>query len=93
MRGAKGGYFLAQDPADVSVKDVVEAAEDHTFEVNCDVHQVDPGRCSPRTACSIRPVWRELQRRIDDLLAGVSLGDLLQQEAGVVELVGIEAKA
>ncbi len=89
VRGAKGGYYLAKDPSRVTVKDVIEAAEDHTFEVNCDVHVVDPERCRPEASCSIRPVWRALQQRIDELLEGISLADLMSEEPAVQELVSI----
>jgi DNA-binding IscR family transcriptional regulator len=66
VRGAKGGYFLAHQPAAIS-------------------------RCSPGTTCSIRPVWQALQQRVDELLASISLADLMQQEPRVQELVGISS--
>lgn len=88
VRGAKGGYALARDPGSVTVKDVVEASEHVTFEVNCDLHPVDAERCSPGNACSIRPVWRMLERRINDLLAGISLADLLHAEPEVYQIAG-----
>ncbi len=87
VRGAKGGYFLAREPASVSVKDVMEAAENRTFEVYCDAHRVNVSRCGPDGDCTIRPVWRELQRRVDDLLSSVSLGDLMRDESEVESLV------
>jgi Rrf2 family protein len=89
VRGAKGGYLLARDPHDVSVKDVMEASEHVTFEVNCDHHQVDAHRCSPDAACSIRPVWRMLERRINDFLSGVTLADLTHDEARLYQITGI----
>ena len=89
VRGAKGGYFLARQSTEITVRDVVAAAEHHTFEVNCDVHPVHPNRCAPEAACSIRPVWRALHQRIDDLLSSVTLADLMQQEAVVSELVAL----
>ncbi|HWH04547.1 MAG TPA: Rrf2 family transcriptional regulator [Gemmatimonadales bacterium] len=91
VRGAKGGYLLARDPHDVSVKDVMEASEHVTFEVNCDHHQVDAHRCSPDAACSIRPVWRMLERRINDFLSGVTLADLTHDEARLYQITGISA--
>lgn len=90
VRGAKGGYNLARTPASITVKDVIEAAEDHTFEVNCDSHVVNPDRCRPESSCSIRPVWRALQQRIDDLLESISLADLMAGEMRVQELVRID---
>lgn len=93
VRGASGGYHLARDPGDITVKDVMEAAESHTFEVNCDVHPVDPTRCSPDASCSIRPVWRALQQQIDALLESISLADLMGEEIRVQELVTITSRA
>ena len=91
VRGAKGGYLLAKQPAAISVKDVMSAAEHQTFEINCETHQVDAERCSPGSTCSIRPVWHALQQRVDDLLAGISLADLMKEESQVQELVGISS--
>ena len=89
VRGAKGGYYLAKAASAISVHDVMSASEHQTFEVNCDTHQVDSARCDPGASCSIRPVWRALQQRVDALLAGISLADLMKDEAHVRELVTI----
>ena len=86
VRGARGGYHLARPAESITVKDVIQAAEDHTFEINCDLHPVDDERCRSGD-CSIRAVWRGLQSRIDELLASVTLADLLADEAVVAELV------
>jgi len=88
VRGAKGGYYLAREPHVITVKDVIEASEHVTFEVNCDLHPVDPQRCSPEAACSIRPVWRMLEQRINDLLAGISLADLTHDEPELYHIAG-----
>jgi len=91
VRGAKGGYHLARPPQDISVKDVIEASEHVTFEVNCDLHPVDPQRCSPDASCSIRPVWRMLEQRINELLASVSLADLTHDEPELYHIAGVMA--
>lgn len=85
VRGARGGYLLARAPETVSVKDVVEAAEHRTFEVNCDVYPVNAARCQANGGCAIRPMWRALQRRIDDFLEAVTLTDLAADESQVEE--------
>ena len=87
VRGAKGGYFLGRSPDEITVRDVMTASEHQTFEMNCDHHPVNAERCAPGAACSIRPVWFALQQRIDDLLGGITLADLLKQEPEVQELV------
>lgn len=88
-RGAHGGYHLARAPEATSMRDLMNAAERQTFEVNCEVHPVDSQRCSRSTPCAIRPVWHSLQRRIDQFLAGISLADLLREEAHVATLVAL----
>jgi Rrf2 family protein len=80
-RGAHGGYRLARPAAEISVRDVIQAAEESVFELNCESHPVDASRCAPSHACSIRPVWLLLQTRINDVLAGVALADLLALES------------
>jgi Rrf2 family transcriptional regulator, iron-sulfur cluster assembly transcription factor len=93
VRGARGGYLLARLPADISVRDVMQACEHQTFEVNCDTHQVDGERCAGDASCSIRPIWFGLQQRIDVFLGGISLADLLQDETQVQELVSLTSSA
>ena len=88
-RGAHGGYHLARSPETISVRDVIAASEHSTFEVHCTSHPVEEARCSSSHDCSIRPVWMLLQRRIDDVLQGVRLSDLLLQESQVRERVGL----
>ena len=87
VRGARGGYYLARSPEDVSVHDVLEAAENRTFEVNCDSYPISAKRCNGDGNCAIRPVWRALQHRIDGFLLGISLADLLGDEAAVEEML------
>ena len=65
------------------------AYELETFDVHCITHPVEEDRCSASHNCSIRPVWMMLQRRIDDVLSGVSIADLLEDEATVRERVGL----
>jgi Rrf2 family protein len=93
VRGARGGYLLGRGPEDITVKDVLDASEHGTFEVNCDCHRVGDTRCSTQTACSIRPVWQLLQKRVDDTLGAIRLSDLLHDEPEVREIVGLAAVA
>jgi Rrf2 family protein len=92
-RGAHGGYHLARNPGDISVRDVISASEHSTFEVHCTSHPVEEERCASSHDCSIRPVWMLLQRRIDDVLASVRLSDLLMQESEVRERIGLTPAA
>ncbi|MBK6455571.1 MAG: Rrf2 family transcriptional regulator [Gemmatimonadetes bacterium] len=88
-RGAKGGYILAHDPMDVTVREVISASERGTFDLHCVSHPIAEERCSESQNCSIRPVWLMLQQRIDDALDSVRLADLLQDETSVRARVGL----
>lgn len=88
-RGAHGGYALAKHARDISIRDVIAASETTTFDLHCVSHPVGEERCSSSHNCSIRPVWMLLQRKIDDVLEGVRLADLLSQESEVRVRVGL----
>jgi Rrf2 family protein len=89
VRGARGGYMLARPAGEISVRDVISASELTTFDLHCVSHPVDDKRCAASHACSIRPVWVLLQQKIDDVLEGVHLSDLLYEEPVVRERVGL----
>lgn len=89
-RGAHGGYVLARPADRVSVRDVIAASELGTFDLHCVTHPVEEERCSASQHCSIRPVWMLLQQKIDNVLEGVHLADLLAEESVVRERVGLE---
>ena len=88
-RGARGGYALARSAEEISVRDVITASELTTFDLHCVTHPVEEERCSASHACSIRPVWMLLQRKIDDVLESVRLSDLLHEESEVRARVGL----
>lgn len=88
-RGAHGGYALAREADEISIRAVIAASEMTTFDLNCVSHPVGEERCAPSQACSIRPVWQLLQRKIDDVLESIHLSDLLLEEEQVRALVGL----
>jgi len=88
-RGARGGYMLAKSPHEISVREVIAASELGTFDLHCVTHPVGEERCAESQSCSIRPVWMLLQRKIDDVLDSVHLGDLLVDERTVRQRVGL----
>ena len=88
-RGARGGYSLAKDPHEVSVREIIAASELGTFDLHCVSHPVGEERCAESQSCSIRPVWVMLQQKIDAVLDSVRLGDLLVDERTVRQRVGL----
>ena len=88
-RGAHGGYELARPAAEITVREVIAAAELETFDLHCVTHPIDDVRCSDAQHCSIRPVWVLLRNKINDVLDSVTLSDLLVPEPAVRERVGL----
>ncbi len=88
-RGARGGYALAREPQMISVREVIQASELTTFDLHCVSHPVDAERCADSESCSIRPVWMLLKQRIDEVLEGIKLSDLMTDEATVRYRVGL----
>jgi len=88
-RGAHGGYELARPAAAISIRDVIEASETTTFDLHCVSHPIGEERCGSSHNCSIRPVWMLLQRKIEDVLEGVRLSDLLVEEGQVRAHMGL----
>ena len=78
VRGPHGGYRLKKPKGDVSIHDIIKAAEGCTFEVICDVRPIYPERCyDPNIVCHLRDFWRELQSRVNEFLSNRQLADLL----------------
>ena len=90
-RGARGGYVLARPATDITVKDVVTASELQTFDMHCTSSPLSEERCAEATSCSIRPVWALLQSKIDEVLSGIRLADLLANEETVRVRVKLDA--
>ena len=77
FKGAHGGFLLAKDPSEVSIKQIVACAEKKpTMVLEC---TTDHGCCPSNKAefCKILPFLNKLQSRIDDFLDNMSLKDII----------------
>ena len=72
-RGPGGGYTLARLPAEISLREVVEAVEG-PLEEAADMAPADPGP-------SLRPdfLWRALAGRLGEVLEQTSIDDLCRE--------------
>ena len=89
-RGPQGGYTLARKAADITVKDIVLAAEEKVVLVDC---TTDGDSCQPRCEfdnhCVTQKIWQEATTRLLDYLASVTLEDLCRD----AREMGIEKEA
>ena len=84
LRGQSGGYALARPPAEINVGDVLARLGGRIFDAGfCGRHSSATRGCGHNSDCSVRSVWRLVQRAVDDVLTRLTLADLLVEEAGV----------
>jgi Rrf2 family protein len=57
-KGSSGGYSLACDPKDITLRDVLEASEGP---INLNRCLVTNGICEREVFCSVHTVWAEIQ--------------------------------
>jgi len=80
-RGQAGGYVLARSVESISVGEVVNALGSRFFDDDfCDRHAGAEPSCAHLGDCSIRPVLRELQSVVDQVLGRLTLKQLLCSE-------------
>ena len=82
VRGARGGYLLARDPADISVAEVVEALEGDLNPVDCVEY---PQTCDRALECVTRELWTELRDAMVQVLESKTLEDLVIRRAELAE--------
>lgn len=80
IRGPQGGYKLARKATEITLKEVLIAAEGATFEVICEVKPVNHERCVAGAPCAVRPLWYALQQHVDTFLNGITLQDVVDHK-------------
>jgi Rrf2 family protein len=80
-RGQAGGYALARPADTISIGEALAALGGRLYEASfCDTHAGIGRLCTHMPDCSIRSVWRMVQRAVDDVLEKITLKDLLVPE-------------
>jgi Rrf2 family protein len=77
-RGARGGYVLAIDPAELTLYDVIDAMGGNEAPVRC---LDNPDTCSSINTCSTRKIWARMKKAMDDVLKELTLKEMLEEEA------------
>ena len=79
-RGPQGGYCLARKPEEITVREILEAAEGDTLLVECSSgKEKDKGRCGFGGSCVTQGVWRAAGERLNELFSGITLKNLCEQ--------------
>ncbi|MGI5979263.1 MAG: RrF2 family transcriptional regulator [Oscillospiraceae bacterium] len=80
-RGKGGGYKLARPPETITVASILKAVEGSLAPVAC--LDIPDNVCPRADQCVTLPMWRELERRIDEYLESVTIADLAGESAAV----------
>ena len=81
VRGPKGGYRLARPATDITLYQILLAAEGDTFEIICDYSPIHPSaepphQCADKEGCGLHHVWVELKEAINSILSQKTLAEL-----------------
>jgi Rrf2 family protein len=76
--GTNGGYALARSAADINAFEVIRAIDGPLFITSCiTIH----GTCDLHTHCTIKEPLRKVNDSIKELLSGILIADLIDDEA------------
>ena len=79
-RGKQGGYMLAKEPSEYTVKEILRLTEGSLAPVACLEEEVNT--CDRVDFCKTLPVWKGLDKVITDYLESITLQDMLEQYNG-----------
>jgi Rrf2 family transcriptional regulator, cysteine metabolism repressor len=77
VRGRKGGFLLTKKPAEITAAHIVNILEGPCTLVDC-VSQ--PGTCAKSDACATRDIWGLVGIKIDEVLSGFTLDQLVAMQ-------------
>ena len=79
-KGVKGGFSLAKNPIEITMSEILLAAEGKEPAVfDCSPSQEDCPSGKAAT-CKIWPMLNTLQGKINDFLVGVTLDEIMQEK-------------
>jgi Rrf2 family protein len=73
VRGASGGYTLAREPSQITLKDIVDVLEGDCL-VDC---LKDPKACSRVSTCASHDIWAMVGGKISETLRSITLEQLV----------------
>lgn len=77
VRGARGGYTLSRNPAEIPVLAILEALEGPLGLAEC---PGGSGCCKKPEGCALQELWDEGTRALSGIYQGISLAGLLERQ-------------
>jgi Rrf2 family protein len=82
VRGSSGGYKLAKEPSQITLKDIMDVLEGDCL-VDC---LKNPKACSKVSTCASRDIWALLGGKISETLNSITLEQLVAMKKEKMEL-------
>ena len=79
IRGASGGFMLAKPPAEIKIRQIIEAVEGPTGITDC---VDDPSCCNRSENCPTRDVWAKASAAMGNVFDSITLNDLVNSPGG-----------
>lgn len=91
-RGSGGGFTLSRAPETISLREVIEVIEGKIYLVNC---LVNSAQCGHSDTCPISPIWSEVQKFVVEIIANITLDDILNpaKKAQMLQLLSTSEHA
>lgn len=90
-QGNQGGYALARSPAEITLREIIDALEGGTFDVFCQPQVRQEIVCTHFCQCRVTPVWDKTKALLDKFYSSITLEMLASDQSmleGLVPAVG-----
>jgi len=78
-KGPGGGFYLARDPKEIRLKEVLDAVGESTSPVQCVIGKADK-YCAQVAQCHMKSCWQELKKEIDAFFNKRTLWDVCKSK-------------
>jgi len=82
VRGAYGGYNLARDPSQITLKEIVDVLEGDCSLVDC---VKDPSLCPRVSTCVSHDIWATIGEKISATLSSITLDVMIRMNRAKVK--------
>jgi Rrf2 family protein len=79
IRGPAGGYCLTRKPEEITIGDVIRAAEGPVQLVSCGITKTATKGCERAGECVTTDIWREASSRLMAYFDSITLEDLCKE--------------
>lgn len=76
VRGAQGGYFLLEEPINITIGDILRSLEGSLAPTNCTCENGEY-KCAQDSKCVTKSVWEKMRDGINNVVDGITLQELI----------------